>query len=504
MAVDSDDLPHTSGAQLLPTTFYVLIALRRPQDLQKSSHPQISTPAGKTVIKHSLMNLAGFGVPLVVAFLCIPLLIKAMGPDQFGILTLGWMFLGYFSIFDLGLSRALTREVSEGLSQGRKDIKSLIWSTLISTFVLGSLGGLLLAIGSPYLAHHLLKIPEGYETPTLHSFLIIAALIPFVISMTGLRGVLEAQQKFKYINSIQIISGVFNYALPLAIYSFYPSVEYAVATLALTRLLGFLAYLYSVAGSMEAMEGSLSFHLESVKKLLRYGVWITISNVLSPLMTYADRFLIGAIVSVAAVTYYVTPFDMITKIWILPTAITTVLFPIFSAQKTASNPINHKYFFRSTILLFSLLVPLSFLLIAFAHPLLSLWISEDFANESATALSIFSFGIVYNAAAFVPTSYIQAMNRPSWTAKLHIAEAVLYIGLLYWFTHTYGILGAAIAWAFRVLVDFLFLMLFAQWELKLAKKKWALIFVGPLVHISALFIWYYSYGTLTVDLNLRF
>ena len=67
---------------------------------------------GKSIVKNTFINLAGQGLPLLVGLFTIPLIIKGLGVERFGILTLAWMVIGYFSFFDLGLGRALTQIIA--------------------------------------------------------------------------------------------------------------------------------------------------------------------------------------------------------------------------------------------------------------------------------------------------------------------------------------------------------------------------------------------------------
>ena len=76
--------------------------------------------AGRTgvgVARNSALNLIGQGIPLLAAFFAIPLLLRGLGTDRFGVLTLAWIVIGYFSLFDLGLGRALTQVVSATLGE---------------------------------------------------------------------------------------------------------------------------------------------------------------------------------------------------------------------------------------------------------------------------------------------------------------------------------------------------------------------------------------------------
>src|SRR5215472_2321213 len=71
--------------------------------------------SNRLLARNTLWNLAGSVAPMLVAAVCIPLLIKGLGTDRFGVLTLVWALIGYATLFDLGLGRALTQLVAAKL-----------------------------------------------------------------------------------------------------------------------------------------------------------------------------------------------------------------------------------------------------------------------------------------------------------------------------------------------------------------------------------------------------
>jgi O-antigen/teichoic acid export membrane protein len=84
---------------------------------------------GRLLARNTLWNLVGSGAPMAVAFFCIPVLIRALGKDRFGVLTLAWALIGYASLFDLGLGRALTQLVARKLGAGRdREVPTLVWT----------------------------------------------------------------------------------------------------------------------------------------------------------------------------------------------------------------------------------------------------------------------------------------------------------------------------------------------------------------------------------------
>lgn len=67
-----------------------------------------------SLAKNTLINFAGFVLPLAVGLITIPLIVSGFGVERFGLLTLAWAIIGYFSLFDLGLGRAIIRRHGAG------------------------------------------------------------------------------------------------------------------------------------------------------------------------------------------------------------------------------------------------------------------------------------------------------------------------------------------------------------------------------------------------------
>ena len=200
------------------------------------------------------------------------------------------------------------------------------------------------------------------------------------------------------------------------------------------------------------------------------------SNVVSPLMGYADRFLLGALGSAAAVAYYATPMELVIKLSIVPAAVTGVLFPAFSAAMARHEPgAALPVFDRSVRWLFCVLWPLCVGLAMFAPELLTLWIDPAFAAESAPLLQIFALGIFINCLAHVPFTLIQSAGQARTTALIHLGELPLFLLALWLLISHYGALGAAMAWLLRMVVDTVLMFAAAGRLLEWRVRHW----MGP-------------------------
>src|SRR2546426_5500122 len=103
--------------------------------------PNSHLTSGGLLARNTIWNLLGQIFPLVVATVTIPVLIRTMGVVRFGLLSLTWTLIGYFSLIDLGIGRALTKFVADKLAANEESsIPPLVWTCLFLMLVLGLAG----------------------------------------------------------------------------------------------------------------------------------------------------------------------------------------------------------------------------------------------------------------------------------------------------------------------------------------------------------------------------
>lgn len=412
--------------------------------------------------RNTVWNLVGQAAPLFVALVAIPRLVHGLGTERFGVLPLAWTIIGYFGLFDMGLGRALTKLVAEKLARHEdSELPGLVWTALILMLLLGVAGGIFAAVLFPWLARAVLKIPPGLQSETIQAFYIIAASIPIVVSTAGFRGLLEAFQRFDLVNLLRIPLGVVTYLAPLLVLPFSHRLGPIMAALVVGRLLAWVAHGWLCFHVMPSLRQGIEWQRKVIAPLLRFGSWMTVSNLISPFMVYMDRFIIGALMSLTAVAYYAIPYELSTKLLLIPGALATVLFPGFSASLAQDQTRTTHLFDRSVNYILLFMFPVTLVMAGLAHPGLQIWLGPDFAQNGAPVLQWLVVGTFMNAIAFVPFALLQGGGRPDLTAKLHVAELPFYLLALWWLIRNLGITGAAIAWAGRVSLDMLILFFLA-------------------------------------------
>jgi O-antigen/teichoic acid export membrane protein len=419
--------------------------------------------SGRLLARNTIWNLLGSGAPMLVAVACIPVLIRELGKDRFGILALAWALIGYANLFDLGLGRALTQMISKKLGAGEHhEVPDVFWTSLLLMTLLGSLGGVIVACISPWLVRHALNVPAALQHETLISFYLISFSIPVIIGTAGLRGFLEAQQRFDLINALRVPMGMFTYIGSLLALPFSRSLVPVVAVLAAGRVIAWIAHLLLCFKVQPALRHEIAWRRDFVSPLMCFGGWMTVSNVIGPLMVTLDRFVIGAYLTVAAVAYYATPFEMVTKLWLFPNSLVGVVFPAFSTSFAHDRNRTAMLYDRSVKYVLLLLFPIVLLIVVLAPDALKLWLGPDFAQHSTRVLRWLAVGVFINSLALVPSALLQGIGRPDLTAKLHMIELPAYLLALWWCISKDGIEGAAVAWTGRVALDAIVLFFLAS------------------------------------------
>jgi len=342
------------------------------------------------------------------------------------------------------------------------EVPTLVWTSLLLMLLLGLAGTLVAVLLSPWLVHRALNVPVALQRETLQSFYLLGLSIPVVISTAGLRGLLEAHQKFGLINALRIPMGIYSFASPLLVLPFSRSLFPVVGILVAGRLIGCVAHLLLCFRVVPELRERIAWHGAAAGPLLRFGGWMTVSNIVSPLMVTSDRFLIGALVSMTAVAYYATPYELVTKLLIIPGALVGVMFPAFSASFAQDRGRTAALYSRCVKYVFLILFPAVLLTVGLAQNGLTLWLGADFAQHSSRVLQWLAVGVFLNSLAQVPFALVQGVGRPDLTAILHLIELPFYLLALWWLISIYGVGGAAIAWAVRVGADALILFVMAK------------------------------------------
>lgn len=449
-------------------------------------------------------NFLGLCLPLVVGILVMPGIISRLGISKFGVLSIIWVLIGYVSVFDLGIGRALTRAVSFKLGDKSGDTDTLVGVGLTLMLGLGIFSAVIVAVFGGSLAHFIQGGVASGPASAAQAMVAVAIAVPGVVLSNGVRGTLEAHGRFGWVSFSRASTGIATYALPYLI-SFY-STNLAIITLALaaSRYVGVIILLFEMLkihplASIISAKVFRGWHY--MRDLAIFGGWMTISNIVSPLMAYLDRIFVSNIVGVGNVGFYTAPADVVSRLSVFPDAIFGVFFPKMTASSRDGNSETRNLYILSLKLIQPVMLIFSAGVTLFGYVFLKIWLGPTFAENSYVIFCILTVVMYINSCTRPAYNVIQAGGRSDITAKIHIIEFFLYLPLIIVLARKYGLVGAAWASMLRVLVDYLAMTLFARkmmrhpqrpmeafWVLLVGTALLAFVFLNPGVIRSAMLI----------------
>ena len=396
-----------------------------------------------------LYNILGSLVPIVIAVVTIPVYIRVIGEARYGLLSLIWLAFGYFGIFDLGLSRATAHRLAALRGRPLADRASVFYTACSLNLALGFTAGALFYIVAVPLAGHFTH-DAALHQEVLEALPLIAAFFPVGLLGGVLAGCLQADERFLELNLQQSVGSVLMQCLPLVFVHLWQNDLAAAVLGAIIARCFNVAWLALVCLKWAYGAGRPQVRKHHIPKLFKYGGWITISDMVAPVLNGFDQMVIGMMLGPSAAAHYSVPYNMASKALILPAALNSAIFPRLSGMNAAdAQQISKKSLFMMAGVMALICVPA----ILLAHPVLRLWIGNDFALASHLPASILLVGMWFNSIGYVPFTYLQAQGRPDLVAKIHALELIPFFAFLVVMIELFGLNGAAIAWTVRIIVD---------------------------------------------------
>ena len=399
-------------------------------------------------------NIAGSALPVVIGALTVPLMLRALGIERFGILTILWTIIGYASLFDLGLGRAATQQISARRAAGRTEvIQSIVKSAVILTACVGIAFGAALGLAANMLASRILHVSPGFVPEVRLALMIVAIGVPLATLSNGIRGVAEAYREFGKTNTAKIATGAAIFLFPMAgVVGAGGGLVEAAAALVAARFLGVIMFLL-ILRKLPRYPNSVPLSRSEVTSIVTSGSWMSLSSVVSPLLVNLDRFVIANVMGAAQVAYYTAPFEFLVRLLIVPAAVGSSLLPRLSAQHEVSPAVAASLFRRALGLTALLMGVLCVGCALVAFPLLAYATSAPFASKALPVVYVLLVGLFFNGMANIPYTALHASGAARFTGTVHIVELLAYVPLLFALVTAYGIVGAAFAWTLRTIAD---------------------------------------------------
>jgi O-antigen/teichoic acid export membrane protein len=441
---------------------------------------------------NSTLNLATGLLILFLNLLFVPLLIHAFGTELFGVLSVTWMVLANMAWLDLGFSRAAARFVAQELATGKPDrAVAWTWTAVLTQTFIGCCGAILLFLLAPKMVHWLHVAPERQALVTV-ALQLFAFAVPLDLAARSMTGVLQAGQRFGWVNALTLSTtlGTFAiYGIGIVRGADFAFVIYGLFALRFFTLAGTYIGAATVLPGLRSppdfrwMVANYRAHASS---MIRFGSWVSGAAFLGSLLLYFDQWLIGFLIGIASLPYYAVPMNLLSRLAIFPLSLTSTLFPAFSAMQLREEWGRvEEYFIRAHRYVLVIITPLLFILFVWSAELLRLWVGADFAAQATLPLQILVIGCGIGLLAPLSGALLDAYGRPDLLVKLYAIELPLNVILVIILTNRFGIVGAALSYTLRTVVETLALWVLVYRSLPFSHPRRLLAFLPRLIVLTA-------------------
>lgn len=416
--------------------------------------------------RHLGFSLASLGAPAVGAFLALPTLLARLSPEAFGLLTMYWVIIGYASLVELGMGKAVAKRIAELDEASEVDPRSVIGTAIWAATLIGIATALLCIPLLHIVFGALIDIPPQLDTLNRDSIIWIAATVPILVLASVLSGALEARRDFGWLAFIRVPTGLALFLIPAVLAKLGFALPELVAGIMVVRLLLLSLLAIRVEHIWPRAVSRPRYDAQQLRSLLGFGGWLTISAIVGPLLVYLDRFILASTHGLATSALYSTAFEAVIRFLVVASAVVAVMFPRFANLKTGDKLPARRLYLEGNLYVLGAITPVALAFILFGHFLFSNWLGGADLDQSSLATitraaAILGVGLVLNACAHIPQAFVQARGHPHWTAGLHIVELCAFLLYAPLIIKNYGVEGAAWTWLIRSAISCILLYIMA-------------------------------------------
>jgi O-antigen/teichoic acid export membrane protein len=388
----------------------------------------------------------------------LPILVRGLGAERYGLLALSLAVIGFAAIADLGVGRAASKYLAEDYERNEtSQTQQHISSALTICAVMGVAGTALLAISAPFLVDRVLKVPPQLAIEArLVLWTTALGLLPVLLRIT-LDGALAGHHRITELSVGNMLANSLKAGLSVAaVLTGRSIVGVVMANVCVSYLHAFGLWLYTRRYFAGRVKIRLGWNSKIARELVRLGLLSSAASFIAgTLLLYFDRFVIGVFLPLAALGYYSTAFDITSKQCYISSPIGQAFFPVFSGKSSAGPAEFEKHYFHATKMQAVGLTGLAAMLVVLARPLLTYWISPDIAFHSTVVMAVLAVGMLFSSYATMPyIAIVAGSTRPDICPKIFAAAFVVHAFFSLLLVKVAGTVGVAAALALALSVAF--------------------------------------------------
>lgn len=427
--------------------------------------------------KNIVASFAGNIWQVIMGLAFIPLYIKFLGVESYGLIGFYAMLQGVLSVLDMGLSAILTRELARlSVTPGKnQEMHNLVRTLEIIYWLLAVLSGIIIVAIAPFAAHHWLKASELSPQTIEQSIRIMGFAMALQWPASFYSGGLVGLQRQIMLNGVNIcMSTLRGVGVVLVLYFITPTVQaffiwQIIVSIINTALLAFFLW-----KSLPVTQKKATFEKELFAGMGHFAAGLSGIAILSAIFTQLDKLILSKLLSLEIFAYYTLASMVAMNLTRLVMPVFTAVYPRFTQLVELGDQHGLAVLYHKSSQLISVLIlPATIVIAMFSYELLLIWTQNPTTAEAShILLSILICGTGFFSLLYVPYAMQLANAWTKLSFYTNLIAMFFYIPMLILLTYQFGAIGGAMAWVILNIGEMIIPIYFMHKRL-LRDEKWS-------------------------------
>jgi O-antigen/teichoic acid export membrane protein len=430
----------------------------------------------KLIKKNMVANFAGNMWQNLIGLIFIPLYMKFLGMEAWGLIGIFFTIQNISGLLDLGMSNTLSREMARlSALQGREqEMRNLIRTLEIIYWGVAVFAGIAVALLSPVIAHHWVKAELLSGTTITQALLLMGLAITLQMPIGFYSGGLMGMQRQVLLNAITIATSTLRgVGAVLILWLVSPTVQaYFLWQIVVSIINTFLLAMF-LKRRLRFGDNKAVFQKQLFEGIWKFSAGMSGISILSVILSQMDKVILSRILPLEMFGYYVLAWTVATSLGGLFTAVFSSIYPRLTQLVSVNDQDELKRLYHESCQFVSVLIlPAAIVIALFSKELLLLWTQSPTKTDNTYRLvSILICGTAINGIMSLPYALQLAFGWTKLSFFKTLIAVILLVPLIIYMAMRYGAIGAASVWLVLNMGMFFFEIPIMHLRL-LRKEKW--------------------------------
>jgi O-antigen/teichoic acid export membrane protein len=401
--------------------------------------------------KNIFANFTGSFWQTLMGLIFIPLYIKYIGIESYGLIGIFSILQVVFGLLDVGLGGTLTREMARLSVMPNKgqEMRNLVRTMEIIYWCIAIFVGIAIISLSPFISYHWINAGKLSPLVILQAIIIMGFNMIFQMPIGFYTGGLIGLQKQVMLNVINVCMGTLRGAgAVLILWLVAPTIQAFLLWQIVISIINVCIIALFLWQSLPSTENNAVFQTQLLKGVWKFTAGMSGITILAVILTQLDKVILSKLLSLELFGYYMLASTVAMSLGRLFTPFYSSIYPRFTQLVSMNDEDTLKQLYHKSCQFMSVLIlPAAIVIALFSYEIMLLWTRNPVTAENThTIVSIMICGTALNGLMNPPYALQLAFGWTKLSVLKNIVAVIILVPLIILLTMHYGAIGAASAW----------------------------------------------------------